>query len=204
MNAVEERNVIPMPMSETQQSPHTPPPAPVQEVANLGNLEKIREILFGGQMREYDRRFARLEERLLKEASEAREDSRRRFEALEHFIKQEVAALGERLRAENQQRSQSSEEITRELRDTSRNLWQKINQLDEQSSNTHRELRQQILDQSRLLSDDIRHNYENISLALARESKELRNDKTDRAALADLFTEIAMRLKNEFKLPGEE
>src|SRR5262245_50545509 len=148
MNAVEERNVIPMPMSEIQQSSHTPPPAPVQEVANLGNLEKIREILFGAQMREYDRRFARLEERLLKEASEAREDSRRRFETLEHFIKQEVAALGERLRAENQQRSQSSEEITRELRDTSRNLWQKINQLDEQSSNTHRELRQQILDQS--------------------------------------------------------
>ena len=31
-----------------------------------GNVDKIREILFGGQMRAYDKRFSRLEDRLAK------------------------------------------------------------------------------------------------------------------------------------------
>ena len=36
-----------------------------------GNLDKVRDLLFGGQMRDYDRKFARLEERLVKETAES-------------------------------------------------------------------------------------------------------------------------------------
>ncbi len=32
-----------------------------------GNVDKIRDILFGSQMRDYETRFARLEESLLRE-----------------------------------------------------------------------------------------------------------------------------------------
>src|SRR5215468_6407077 len=109
MNAAEESNVIPMPMNDAQQSSHAPSAPLAEETANIGNIDKIRDILFGSQMRDYDRRFTRLEEKLLKEAADAREDSRRRFDALENFIKQEIGALGDRLRAESQERSQSSE-----------------------------------------------------------------------------------------------
>ena len=202
MNAAEEHNVIPMPIADSQH--HTPPAVPIPDAANLGNLEKVRDILFGAQLRDYDRQFARLEEKLLKETGDAREDTRRRFDSLEQFIKQEVAALGDRLRAENQQRSQSAEDLTREMRETTRALSQKISQLDEQSAQSDRELRQQILDQSKNLADEIRHKYEELSVNFSREARELRSDKTDRAALANMFTELAMRLNNEFKLPGDE
>ncbi len=203
MNAAEERNVIPMPIADSQQpQPQTPDAVP--DAASLSNLEKVRDILFGAQLRDYDRRFARLEEKLLKETADAREDARRRFDSLEHFIKQEVAALGDRLRAENQQRSQSAEDLTREMREMARTLSQKLAQLDEQSAQSDRELRQQILDQSKNLADEIRHKYEELSATLNREARELRSDKTDRVALANMFTELAMRLNNEFKLPGDE
>jgi hypothetical protein len=93
MNAAEaESNVIPMPNNELH-------PALIPEAAGAGNLDKIRDILFGAQMRDYERRFFRLEERVTKEAHEAREDIRRRFDTLESFIKQELTALGDRLRA---------------------------------------------------------------------------------------------------------
>ena len=202
MNAADERNVIQLPVNDSHPTPASP--APVPDLMNQGNLEKIRDILFGAHVREYDRRFARLEERIQKEAADAREDTRRRLDSLENFIKQEVAALGDRLRSENQQRTQATEEITRELRDTGRSLTQKLHQMDEQSSATHREIRQQLLDQSKTLSDEIRQKYDEIAAALAREARDLRNDKTDRAALANLFTELALRLNNEFKLPGDE
>lgn len=214
MNAAEEYNVIPMPTVDLHNSTATPQPTSPgsvgsighlgQEVPSAGNIEKIRDILFGAQMRDYDRRFARLEERLLKEAADAREDTRRRFDSLETFIKQEITALGDRLKSESQQRTQSDEDMTRELRDSSRSLANKINALDENSSQAQRELRQQLLDQAKRLADEIRQKYDDLAAQLLREANELRHDKTDRAALANLFTELAMRLNNEFKLPGDE
>lgn len=205
MNAAEEHNVIPMPNVDAHQTA-VPPQAvhPLQEVAGGGNIDKIRDILFGSQMRDYERRFTRLEERLLKEAADVREDTRRRFDSLETFIKQEVGALSDRLKSENQQRSQADEDLTRELRDSARSLTNKINALDENTSQAQRELRQQLLDQAKNLSDEIRQKYDDLSAALAREAGDLRHDKTDRTALSNLFTELAMRLNNEFKLPGDE
>jgi len=200
MNAPEELNVIPLPVNDSKYSQT----ASQDSAGGIGNLDKVRDILFGAQMRDYDRRFSRLEERLLKEVSDAREDARRRFDQLENFFKQEFAALGERLRSENSQRAQATEDITRELRDTSKTLKEKINQLDEQSAQANRELRQQLLDQSKNLSDEIRQKYEELAAALTREARELRSDKADRVALSNLFTELAMRLNNEFKLPGED
>ncbi|MDX2031722.1 MAG: hypothetical protein SF339_13690 [Blastocatellia bacterium] len=204
MNAADERNVIQLPVSDAHPTAAPAQPAAPADLMNQGNLDKVRDIIFGGQMREYERRFAKLEERIQKEAADAREDSRRRFDSLENFIKQEIAALGDRLRSENQQRSQAAEEITRELRDTARSLTQKLNQLDEHASATHREIRQQILDQSKALSEEIRQKQDEITAALAREARDLRHDKTDRAALANLFTELALRLNNDFKIPGDE
>lgn len=203
MNAAE---VIPMPTAEHHQSAASQniSPSIAQEVAGAGNIEKIRDILFGAQIRDYDRRFTRLEERLVKEAADAREDARRRFDSLEAFIKQEISALGDRLRSENQQRTQAAEDITRELRDASRSLMNKINAMDEHNTNVQRELRQQILDQAKNLADEIHLKHDDLSVSLQRESRELRNDKADRSALANLFTELAMRLNHEFKLPGEE
>jgi methyl-accepting chemotaxis protein len=199
METAEEINVIPLSMNDSKQ-PTTAP----QEAPNLGNLDKVRDILFGAQMRDYDRRFTRLEERLLKEVSDARDDARRRFDQIENFFKQELAAMGERLRSESSQRAQATEDITRELRDTSKAINQKLSQMDEQASQTNREIRQQLLDQSKNLSDEIRQKYEELAAALTREARELRSDKADRAALSNLFTELAMRLNNEFKLPGED
>jgi len=45
-----------------------------------------------------------------------------------------------------------------------------------------------------------RHNE--IAATLDRRFQELRKDKTDRAALATLLQEVALRLNDEFQVPG--
>src|SRR5438067_5799027 len=50
-------------------------------------VDRIRDILFGPQMRDYDGRFQRLEDNLAREANEIRDDTQKRLEALERFIK---------------------------------------------------------------------------------------------------------------------
>lgn len=174
------------------------------EVSSGGNIDKIRDILFGVQMRDYEKRFARLEERLIKESSDLRDDTKKRFDALELYIKQEFESLSGRLAAEQNSRGEAVEALSLGITDTARAFEKKTAQIDEQNARTQSELRQQILDQSRGLNDSIRQKYEELTAALQREAAELRTDKTDRSALAALFTEVAMRLNNDFKIPGAE
>jgi hypothetical protein len=174
------------------------------EAAGGGNLEKIRDILFGAQVHDFEKRFSRLEERLMKETSDARAETRKRFESLESFIKKEIESLGERLKAEHEERSEAGKEISRELRDTSRNLDKRIAQLDELTTKNQRELRQQVLDQSKALMEEIRLRNRETTTTLTKEITELRTAKADRAALAGMLTDVAVRLTNDLKAPAKQ
>jgi hypothetical protein len=168
------------------------------------SLDKVRDILFGSQARQYEKRFARLEERLIKESADLRDELRRRFDSLEAYAKKEFEAMTDRLNAERDHRDQSIKTVTTDLKETAGAFDKRTSQLDEQLTRGQRELREQILAQSKALADEIRQKYEQNSAALEREARELRDEKTDRSALAAMFTELAMRLKNEFRLPGPE
>lgn len=161
------------------------------------SLDKVREILFGSQSRDYEKRFARLEDRLVKESDDLKDEVRRRFEALEAFIKRELEAVSERMKAEQDERRDADRGLERELRERAEAFVRKTEQLDDLINRAQRELREQLLNQSRQLSDDIRQSREQSLQVLKREAAELRSEKTDRAALAAMFTELAMRLNGE-------
>ena len=91
-----------------------------QAEENPGNIDKVRDLLFGGQMRDYDRRFTRFEERLVQESTELKEDVRKRLLALEQFVKQETASLADRIKAENSDRVAAAKELGREVRDNAK------------------------------------------------------------------------------------
>jgi hypothetical protein len=168
-----------------------------------GHLEKVRDILFGSQMREVDRRILRLEERILKETGDLKEDIKRRLDALEAYTNKETDALAARIRQEQGERLDAHAALSRELSATSGTFERRSVALDEQLARAQREIRQTILEQQQRLSDEMRAKVDEVLAALARESRELRNDKTDRAALAALLKEMAMRLTDEFRLPGD-
>lgn len=165
------------------------------------NVDKIRDILFGTQMREYDKRMTRFEERLAKELQEIREESKRRYAALESFVKSELDALGDRLKAEQGERATADREASREFKETIRAIEKRLSQMDEQATKVQRDLRDQILQEVKRLSDALQQSQAETFARLEGESQEIRSAFTDRLALADLFAEVALRLKNEFKVP---
>ena len=171
------------------------------EQAETGNIDKIREIIFGGHMRDYDKRFTRLEARLIKEAADLRDDTKRRFEVLEMFIKREFEALTERLQTEQRHREEAVQSLSHALTETGQTLEAKLVQFDESSARAQRDLRTQILDQSRSLSEEIRLKHAEMSSALEREVAELNDDKPSRSHLASMFNELAARLNGDLKIP---
>ena len=174
------------------------------ELASGASLEKVRDMLFGVQMRDYDKRFTRLEERMVKEVSELKDDLKKRLAALEVYIKKEVDSLEDRLKSEQETRGDQVKEVSRELKDNAKAFEKKTSSLDDQLAKSQKELRQQILELHKKLSDELRDKAEEILATLSREAQELRNDKADRAALASLLTEMAMRLNDQFRLPAAE
>jgi len=169
-----------------------------------GNVDKIRDILFGSQMRDYEVRFARLEETVAKENNEIRETNRRRFDQLEAYIQKEFEALQNRLRVERDERTDGSGQHARELKEVGESLNRRLRDLDDRSTQMERDLRAQLLNNSRELHDEIRGRYDEVATLLEKRFHELREGKTDRAALATLFTEVALRLNDQFQIPGSE
>ena len=68
--------------TSSEQEPLQAQAPDAEGASGAGNLDKVRDLIFGGQMRDYDRKFARLEERLAKETADLRDEreetSRRR------------------------------------------------------------------------------------------------------------------------------
>lgn len=57
------------------------------EPAEDGNIDKIRDILFGSQSRDFERRFLKMEERFDKEMDDMRDETRHRLDALDTYVK---------------------------------------------------------------------------------------------------------------------
>ncbi len=167
------------------------------EIHENNSLSKIRDILFGSQIRELDKKFARLEERLVKECANLRDETRKRLDTLENYIKEEADSLSSQAKNEQIKRDEAVKAIIDEQRKLAESLEKKMIEVDEETNKAQRELRQQIFSQSQNLHDDIRQKYEEIVGLLERETYQLRNEKTDSSQLAALFSELALRLNSQ-------
>jgi hypothetical protein len=106
------------------------------------------------------------------------------------------------MRSEREERSESLRQLSRELQNLTETLTRRIGEVQDQGVQAERQLRKDLLQQSQDLTEEIRVKVEQLSATVERRTSDLRNDKADRAALAAMFTEVALRLNNEFEIPG--
>ncbi len=63
-------------------------------------------------------------------------------------------------------------------------------------------LREQLLEQSKALTSEIREKHDQMKAGLNHEAEQIRSAMTGRESLAEMLSEVALRLKNEFRVPG--
>ena len=167
-----------------------------------GNVGQIRDILFGGQMREYERRFARIEERLGQEMAMLKEDLRTQMEILGNYVKKEFSALSEQMFSEQQKREHTADTLNDQIKKTAGEFKEKLSHLEVETDKNLREIRHAMLEQAKTLMEDLERKVGAASTAMAQVQKELRSEKMDRTTLANLFNEIAMRISDEDGFAG--
>ncbi len=180
------------------------PRLPFAEPREDEGIDKVRDILFGAQARQYEQKFNHIEELIQKEIANLRSETTKRTDSLETYVKKELDVLTDEVKTEQTERTESVEQLSGNVDRTIKNLEKKTAQLSEKIIAGQKDLQEQILQQSKSLMEEIRSQNTQISSSLDRSVEELRTEKMDRLALANLLIEVAMRLKEEFNIPDIE
>ena len=165
------------------------------------NVEKIRDILFGGNMRDYDKRFARLEDRLISDIERLSQDVFKRFENLDNFIRAEFEDMSQKFQAEKNERKQEHEESLKEIQGLQKQTDNRFADVEQQTSAEARTLRTSLHEQGNELLEMVRSTRDELTTSITKEARELQDVKVARSDLAELFSEVALRLNREFDLP---
>lgn len=167
------------------------------------NVDKIRDILFGGQMRDYESRFRDMDKRLSQETTRLGNDLNARLDQLDSYIKNEFKVLNDKLTGESKDRKSASEDLAASMADMRKVLENRIADVDEVHGAAEQEIRSQLHEQATELLEAIRNNQNAIENSLRDESRKLGDEKVARTDLAGLFSEVALRLQGEFDLPNK-
>ena len=161
--------------------------------AESERLSEIREILFGSNMSEYEKRFQKIEERLVEEAAQLKEETRKQFGILEKYTKNEIELLIAQAKKEQTERQLSIRKLNTEFdefRAEFAGTRDEINQ-------AFREIRSQILEQSKQLNDEMQAQLNIIRQLLNSHVEQLQTSKTDRTTLAMLLNDMAMKISGD-------
>jgi paraquat-inducible protein B len=173
----------------------------VSENPHDRNVDQIRDILFGGQMRDYERRFQDLAERVESETTRLRQDLDKRLAQIEKRLDEQVDKLNRAQRQESADRTQSVDDLESRVLQAQRTLRSELQgglqTLEAEVATRDERLREELSALRQLLAERAAE----LSAQQARADQDVRADKVGRVDLAALLTEVAMRLKGEFELP---
>ena len=191
----------PTPNTPKRKTSMSEPKKPAADGAADRNVDQIRDILFGGQMRDYERRFQELNQRLEADLARQRDMQDKRLAQIDRRVDDQLEKLGKLMRQEVQDRNGAVDDLESRLQQAARTWRAEINKameaLTQELAATDERLRAALADLHGVASARVAE----AESALSRASTELRAEKVGRDDLAALLTEFALRLKGDFDLP---
>jgi hypothetical protein len=146
------------------------------------SLEQVRDILCGAQFRELARRLSHTDAQLAAQAEELRTEARRRLDVLEAHMHREIEALGASIETERSAAAAALGTVARESREALELIAQRVQRLEDLVGHTQRELRQQLLDQSKSFLDETQRTRSELSAMVERELAAVWGDGADAVA----------------------
>ncbi|MGD1907960.1 MAG: hypothetical protein ACFB0C_18500 [Leptolyngbyaceae cyanobacterium] len=166
-----------------------------------GNIDQVRDILFGNQIRDYNGRFEKLEADLVA----LKEDTRDRIDQTRDSVLTELramtATLEKKLKALDQNHEEEADSIRQEVGRVSQKLTNNVQRLDEAIDAQVADLRRDLLTSKDNLHDAMRELRTQVMEGLEQHVNKLQDAKVSRDSMAELLMEMAMRLKGAELIP---
>jgi uncharacterized phage infection (PIP) family protein YhgE len=164
-------------------------------VDRLGNIDQIRDIIFGPQLREYNRRFEKIETSL----SSLQEDVRSRIEetknTLSAALRTAVESLEKKIRSLNANAQEEWGNLRQQLEHIDRKFSNSLETLSGEVEANTKSLREDLSQTRSKLQDDIRILKTQIYEELDRRLSLLGDVKVSRDDMAEILVELGMRLR---------
>ena len=167
--------------------------------ADAVSVDKIRDILFGNQMQDYDRRFSQIDERFQQKLRDLESETTRH---LGTELKKQLDSLANQMVQEKELRTDSDKDLERGLRDQMQGFEKRIGQLSDQLSRFERDFIERVTQETQGLRDELKRRNDDTRATVEKMFAELSGVKTDRNLLAGLFVEIAKCLNQDISPKG--
>lgn len=183
----------------------------------FNNIEQIRELLFGTQLKQFTSRLDGLEAAL----KEQKEDTDKRItafkieterglqklqEALSTEFKSGIRSLTEDHKSMKTKGIEDKEELEQQIENISKRLSSNVTTLDEAIDKQTRSLRDDVLSSHKKLQSDLIQMKKQLFENFEKRMSALTSNKVDREDIADMFFEIVLKLKgtDQLQLKGTD
>ncbi|MDQ2099005.1 MAG: hypothetical protein QQW96_15330 [Tychonema bourrellyi B0820] len=167
----------------------------------LGNIDQIRDIIFGAQLREYDNRFDKIDSDL----SMMQQDMQTRTEQIKTVLAGEMRAavdsFEKKIKSITLNTQEESADLRQQIDRVNRKFSSSIEALDEAIDNQTSSLRDELSQTRDRLSEESRTLKTQVFEELDRRFSMLRDVKVSRDDMAEILFELGMRLKGTEFVP---
>ncbi|MFO8038473.1 MAG: hypothetical protein R6U67_03375 [Sodalinema sp.] len=170
---------------------------PNQMRERLGNIDQIRDILFGDRSREYDRRFSQLES----EVATLRRQMTEQLESLRTVfttdLRTAVDGMEKKLQYVNASLDEDSEDLRNQLRTVESRLSSNFVVAEKSLKGQVRNIEEELSETRTRLDGELADLRSQILDELQRRSQQLEGDKLSRTDLADILFDVCMQVKGK-------
>ena len=167
----------------------------------LGNIDQIRDIIFGSQLRDYDNRLDRLEADTAMFQQEVRDRIDQIKANLSTELRTATDALEKKLKTLSLQTQEGSIDLQQQVDRIQRKFSSSIESLDNTIDKQERDLRSDLLQTRTNLQNDVLALRDMVFEELDRRFSLVREGKVSKDDMAEALFELAMRVKGTEFVP---
>lgn len=161
----------------------------------LGNIDQIRDIIFGAQLREYANRFDKIESDLSLLQQEMRDRVDQVKNVLATELRSSIDSLDNKIKTLNVNVQDENAELRQNIGRVNKKFSTNIEALNETVDQQTNSIRQELSQTREKLHEDVRTLRANIFEDLDRRFSMLRDVKVSRDDMAEILFEVGMRIK---------
>lgn len=169
------------------------------EVINpgLGDIEKVRDILFGKYVADFKQRFDLLEERLEADVEQLKQRLSDKIESMDDQVNKSLERLDQQILREQNSRDSELASMQKVFDDAQASLQHSINLLEDQASQDLAVVKASLEESNQELSDASQAAQTQLANQLEQQKDYLEQDKVGRQSLALLLDEVAIKLRGK-------
>jgi (p)ppGpp synthase/HD superfamily hydrolase len=159
-----------------------------------GAVDKIRDLLFGTHMENYDQNFQHLETMIVAETRKATDEMGRRLQAVETLLNQRLEKSEQAMERERKERDKSLNSANEALQQSFQQLNDRLDTFESTTGRNIAEIKNTLEHESQSLASQIKALRDEFTQTLSDETSRLDRQKVNRQQLADLLSGLSNEL----------